>query len=122
VVARAQAGGNWKCNPEKPDKLTELVANYTGCKELADKCDVYVCPSNLHVGMVYDKFEESVMVAPQNCNFKARRTVLTTKHSRQSQTRLRDGMDTGRGTHRAAVPSLARWPSTRWRAWASSAA
>jgi len=63
-------GGNWKCNPEKPDKLTELVANYTGCKELADKCDVYVCPSNLHVGMVYDKFEESVMVAPQNCNFK----------------------------------------------------
>lgn len=46
------------------------MANYTGCKDVA--CDVYVCPSNLHVGMVYDKFEEGVMVAPQNCNFKAR--------------------------------------------------
>ena len=65
-------GGNWKCNPVEHAKLGELVKNYTGCADVLPKCDVYVCPSNMHVGMVYDKFETGVMVAPQNCNFKAR--------------------------------------------------
>ena len=63
-------GGNWKCNPDDPKKLEELVKNINDCD--TSNCDVYVCPSPLHVGMVYDKFEEGVMVAPQNCNFKAR--------------------------------------------------
>jgi len=70
VVTRGPTGGNWKCNPDLPGKLADLVANYKGCEDLKDKCDVYVCPSNLHVGMIYDKFESSVMVTPQNCNFK----------------------------------------------------
>jgi len=63
-------GGNWKCNPVEVSKLEGLVANYSTCAELLDKCDVYVCPSNLHVGMVYEKFVPGVMVSPQNCNFK----------------------------------------------------
>jgi len=61
-------GGNWKCNPDCATKLDGLVANFKGAP--LDKCDVYVCPSNLHVGIVYNKFDEGVMVAPQNCNFK----------------------------------------------------
>ena len=31
---------------------------------------MYVCPSNLHVGMIYKDFAPGIMVAPQNCNFK----------------------------------------------------
>ena len=31
---------------------------------------MYVCPSPLHCGLVYDKFNEGICVAPQNCNFK----------------------------------------------------
>ena len=65
-------GGNWKCNPAETAKLKELVANYDGASEVLADCDVYVCPSNLHVGLVYDKFKDGVMVAPQNCNFKVR--------------------------------------------------
>jgi len=60
-------GGNWKCNPAKPWDLEGLVANLNACD--TSKCEVYVCPSNLHLGMVYDKFNDDIMVAPQNCNF-----------------------------------------------------
>ena len=63
-------GGNWKCNPAETAKLPELVANFGPCADLLDKCDVYVCPSNLHVGMIYKDFAPGIMVAPQNCNFK----------------------------------------------------
>ena len=63
-------GGNWKCNPAETAKLPELIGNFKPCADMLDKCDVYVAPSNLHVGMVYDKFEPGIMVAPQNCNFK----------------------------------------------------
>lgn len=63
-------GGNWKCNPAEKAKLPELIANFEPCAETLDKCDVYVCPSPLHMGMVYDKFKSGIMVAPQNCNFK----------------------------------------------------
>jgi len=63
-------GGNWKCNPAETAKLPELIGNFKKCAETLDKCDVYVCPSNLHVGMVYDKFPKGIMVTPQNCNFK----------------------------------------------------
>merc|ERR1711953_1276543 len=28
------------------------------------------CPSSLHVGIVYEKFNAGILVAPQNCNFK----------------------------------------------------
>jgi triosephosphate isomerase len=63
-------GGNWKCNPVSASKLPELVANFDGCAEYLDKCDVYVCPSNLHVALVVDKFKPGIQVAPQNCNFK----------------------------------------------------
>ena len=65
---RPIVGGNWKCNPEKVEKLDELVANINACDTSA--CDVYVCPSTLHIGMVYDKFTNGAKVTPQNCNFK----------------------------------------------------
>ena len=37
-------------------------------------CDVYVCPSALHVGLIYKKFNEGILVTPQNCNFKVKPT------------------------------------------------
>ena len=61
-------GGNWKCNPAEVSKLDGLVANINACDTSA--CDVYVSPSNLHVGIVYKAFTNGACVAPQNCNFK----------------------------------------------------
>jgi len=61
-------GGNWKCNPDDPAKLDGLVANINACD--TSKCDVYVCPSPLHCGIVYKSFTNGAFVAPQNCNFK----------------------------------------------------
>jgi hypothetical protein len=63
-------GGNWKCNPATASSLPGLVSNFDGCAQYTDKCDVYVCPSNLHVAIVKDQFKPGIMVAPQNCNFK----------------------------------------------------
>ena len=65
---RPIVGGNWKCNPAETAKLPELVKNINDCD--TSKCDVYVCPSPLHVGMVYKDFTNGACVAPQNCNFK----------------------------------------------------
>ena len=74
---RPIVGGNWKCNPVEHAKLPDLVKNFLGCDAaILDKCDVYVCPSNLHVAMVHDKFNAGVMVSPQNCNFKVRVVAL----------------------------------------------
>jgi len=61
-------GGNWKCNPAEVSKLDGLVANINACD--TSKCDVYVCPSPLHCGIVYKSFTNGAFVAPQNCNFK----------------------------------------------------
>mmetsp|Transcript_19677 Transcript_19677/g.40084 ORF Transcript_19677/g.40084 Transcript_19677/m.40084 type:complete len:261 (+) Transcript_19677:25-807(+) len=65
---RPIVGGNWKCNPEKVADLPGLIQNINDCD--TSKCDVYVCPSNLHVGICYDKFTNGAFCAPQNCNFK----------------------------------------------------
>merc|ERR1711871_1751653 len=62
-------GGNWKCNPATASSLDELVSNFDGCAQYLDKCDVYVCPSNLHVALVKDSFKPGIKGAPQNCNF-----------------------------------------------------
>ena len=73
-VSQAFVGGNWKCNPVTHATLPDLVKNFSGCDEaILAKCDVYVCPSNLHLAMVHDKFNAGIMVTPQNCNFKVRR-------------------------------------------------
>jgi len=62
-------GGNWKCNPDSKSKLDELIANFDSVD--TSKCDVYVCPSPLHVDYCMGKFKAAgVMVTPQNCNFK----------------------------------------------------
>ena len=57
-----------QCNPAEVAKLPELIANINACD--TSKCDVYVCPSPLHVGLCYDKFTNGACCAPQNCNFK----------------------------------------------------
>lgn len=71
TVRRARkpvVGGNWKCNPDSMSKLDGLVANIQACDTSA--CDVYVCPSPLHVAYCSDKFSNGALVTPQNCNFK----------------------------------------------------
>ena len=65
---RPIVGGNWKCNPASVDALPDLVKNINDCDTTG--CDVYVCPSSIHAGIVYKQFKESVWVCPQNCNFK----------------------------------------------------
>jgi len=61
-------GGNWKCNPDKMAELDGLIANIQACD--TSKCDVYVCPSPLHVAYCTGKFSNGAKVTPQNCNFK----------------------------------------------------
>merc|ERR1712157_436468 len=61
-------GGNWKCNPESSSKLDSLVKNINACD--ASLCDVYVCPSTIHVTEVIPKISNAAKVCPQNCNFK----------------------------------------------------
>ena len=68
VVRKPIVGGNWKCNPSKVSELKELVANIDACD--TSGCDVYVCPSTLHIGIVYKSFKNGAKVAPQNCNYK----------------------------------------------------
>jgi triosephosphate isomerase len=65
---RPVVGGNWKCNPEKMADLDGLIANIQACD--TGKCDVYVCPSPLHVSYCTGKFSNGAEVTPQNCNFK----------------------------------------------------
>ena len=68
-IRKPIVGGNWKCNPVSASDLPELVRNFDGCADHLEFCDVYVCPSNLHVGLVKDDFAPGISVAPQNCNF-----------------------------------------------------
>jgi len=65
---RPIVGGNWKCNPAKHSDLAGLVENMNACDPSG--CDIYVCPSPLHMGLVYDKFKDGICCTPQNCNFK----------------------------------------------------
>jgi len=67
AARRPVVGGNWKCNPDAVSKLDGLVANINACD--TSKCDVYVCPSPLHVQYCSDKFTNGAKVTPQNCNF-----------------------------------------------------
>jgi triosephosphate isomerase len=48
--------------------LDDLIKNINACDD--SKCDVYVCPSPLHVAYCKDKFTNKAMLTPQNCNFK----------------------------------------------------
>jgi len=61
-------GGNWKCNPDTMKKLDELIENINKCD--TSKCDVFVCPSPIHVPYCLGKFTNGAMICPQNCNFK----------------------------------------------------
>lgn len=45
-----------------------MIANINACD--TSSCDVYVCPSTLHVPICADKFTNGAKVTPQNCNFK----------------------------------------------------
>jgi len=63
---RPVVGGNWKCNPDSMSKLDGLIANINACD--TKRCDVYVCPSTLHVHHCMGKFTNGALVAPQNCN------------------------------------------------------
>merc|ERR1712241_807387 len=45
-----------------------LIANINACD--TSKCDVYFCPSPLHVAYCSDKATNGAKCTPQNCNFK----------------------------------------------------
>jgi len=68
MARRPVVGGNWKCNPTSKNDLGALIENINACD--TSGCDVYVCPSPLHVDYCIDKFTNGAMVTPQNCNFK----------------------------------------------------
>jgi len=68
MARRPVIGGNWKCNPASKSALDELIKNINDCDPSG--CDIYICPSPLHVDYCSDKFKEGIMVTPQNCNFK----------------------------------------------------
>jgi hypothetical protein len=68
MARRPVVGGNWKCNPTSKNDLDGLIENINACD--TGGCDVYVCPSPLHVDYCIDKFTNGAMVTPQNCNFK----------------------------------------------------
>mmetsp|Transcript_78207 Transcript_78207/g.135632 ORF Transcript_78207/g.135632 Transcript_78207/m.135632 type:complete len:248 (+) Transcript_78207:40-783(+) len=65
---RPIVGANWKCNPDKLEKLDGLIENINQCD--TSNCDVYVCPSPIHVSYCAGKFTNGAVVCPQNCNFK----------------------------------------------------
>jgi triosephosphate isomerase len=68
MARRPVVGGNWKCNPTSKNDLDALIENINACD--TSGCDVYVCPSPLHVDYCIGKFTNGAMVTPQNCNFK----------------------------------------------------
>jgi triosephosphate isomerase len=60
-VAAAAAASSCKNSPRDARALRRYL----------EKCDVYVCPSNLHVALVAPELlPKGIQVAPQNCNFK----------------------------------------------------
>ena len=65
---RPVIGGNWKCNPASKSALDGLIANFNACD--TTDCDLFVCPSPLHVDYCCGKFTNATMITPQNCNFK----------------------------------------------------
>jgi triosephosphate isomerase len=65
---RPVIGGNWKCNPASKSALDGLIANFNACD--TTDCDLFVCPSPLHVDYCCGKFTNATMVTPQTCNFK----------------------------------------------------
>jgi enolase len=68
MARRPIVGGNWKCNPDSTSKLPDLIANIQACD--TSKCDVFFCPTPLHVPSCLGKVTNGALVTPQNCNFK----------------------------------------------------
>jgi triosephosphate isomerase len=65
VKRRPVVGGNWKCNPEKKSALDDLLKNINDCD--TSGCDVFVCPSTLHVDYCSGKLTNGAKVTPQDC-------------------------------------------------------
>jgi triosephosphate isomerase len=60
-------GGNWKCNPGKLGDAMALVEAWKGKPFAADKIDVVICPTALHISSVKPGLEaQGIMVSAQN--------------------------------------------------------
>ena len=60
-------GGNWKCNGTR-DSVKELVAalNSNVSKVETENCEIYVCPSFLHLNYVKENIDDRFNVCAQN--------------------------------------------------------
>ena len=55
AARRIFVGGNWKCNPSTKSAALSLCDALNGAKEFPGNCQVVVCPTSLHMGVVQDK-------------------------------------------------------------------
>mmetsp|Transcript_54268 Transcript_54268/g.107784 ORF Transcript_54268/g.107784 Transcript_54268/m.107784 type:complete len:770 (-) Transcript_54268:636-2945(-) len=61
-------GGNWKCNPTSPAQLKKLAANVNACDTTT--CEVYVCPTSVHLPLLSGSFTNEAKICAQNANIK----------------------------------------------------
>jgi len=60
-------GGNWKCNPGKIADALQLAEAWKGVSFDAEKVDVVICPTALHIGFLKEPLEAmGMMVSAQN--------------------------------------------------------
>lgn len=52
---RVFVGGNWKCNPGTKAGAVSLCDSLNNGKDFPSNCQVVVCPTALHMGLVQDK-------------------------------------------------------------------
>lgn len=60
-------GGNWKCNPEKSTSIELLCKAVNKCD--TRQCELYVCPSTMHLAYMPGMIENETVLCAQNCNF-----------------------------------------------------
>jgi triosephosphate isomerase len=67
AARRIFIGGNWKCNPSTKAAVQTLTEMLNSAPSFPSNCQVVVCPTNLHMGLVQEKLKrEDVELGVQN--------------------------------------------------------